>query len=114
MLPSPAVPLAFALYGSMHLWSSSDMLIVWSLSCSLFILPQLTAFARATTHRAIVCLVTITFIEWLLCVWLLRSLNYSDYGYSFGFAAVTLAVLLSIGAAFGRLFQRANDNRRNA
>ena len=114
MLPSAAVPLAFPLYGSVRLWSSFGMFIVWLLCCSLFILPQLVAFTLATTQREFAWFVTITITEWLLCAWLLWSLGYSDYDYRFGFATVTIAALLSIGVAFGQLFHRANDKTRNA
>lgn len=114
ILPIVAVPLAFPLYGSVCLWSSFDMLVVWGLSCLVFLLPQVTAFAAATTRRAVVSLGIATFAEWLLCVWRLRSLSYSDYGYRFGYAAVTLAALLGIGAVCGRLYKLARDKRGNA
>ena len=114
MLPPAAVPLAFPLYGSIRLWSSFDMLVVWVLCCSLFVVPQCAAFALVTSAHHSTWLAAITFVEWLLCVWVLRSLSYADYDYSFGFASGSLAVLLTLGAALGRLFRHANPNIRNA
>ena len=114
MLPSAAVPLAFPLYGSIRLWSSFDMLIVWVLCCSLFVAPQFAAFALATSPHHFAWLGATSFVEWLLCLRVLWSLSYADYGYSFGFAAGILAILLTLGATLGRLFRHANSKIRNA
>ena len=114
MLPSAAVPLAFPLYGSIRLWSSFDMLIVWLLCCLLFVVPQFAAFAFATSPHHFAWLAAITFVEWLLCVWVLRSLSYSDYDYSFALASGSLAMLLTLGATLGRLFCHASPKTRNA
>jgi hypothetical protein len=106
MLPIVAVPLAFALYssGPLNIWPSldTDLIIVWTLSCSVFFLPQIAAFARTTTRRDVILFAPLTAGEWLISVWRLHSVPYSDYGYSFGSATVTIAVLLGIGAALGR------------
>ena len=103
LLPIVAVPLAFPLYGSQDLWSTLDMFIVWILSCSLFFLPQLVAFTFARSRLEISCMVAITILEWLYCVWVLWSVTYCDYDYSFVVATVTDAALLIAGAASGRL-----------